>query len=130
MKNMILLHMKPNMFANNGTKVKSTNRMFFDSVDPEGLVMIARADHFGRVGPGDYGHVEEYLAERLQRFKEMMKKPFVSGQDLIEAGLEPGKNFSDILKYAEKLRIAEIDKENALKQTLAYARKLDCGNNK
>ena len=45
------------------------------------------------------------------------------GRDLIEAGLEPGEYFSELLEYAHKLRLADIEKENALKQVLAYARK-------
>jgi len=53
-----------------------------------------------------------------------MAKPFVTGKDLIAAGLTPGEDFSQILDYAHKLRLAGIEKENALKQTLAQARKL------
>ena len=52
-----------------------------------------------------------------------MAKPFLKGRDLIEAGLAPGPYFSEVLDYAHKLRLAGIDKENALKQTLSYARK-------
>ncbi|MEE1037585.1 MAG: HD domain-containing protein [Eubacterium sp.] len=129
-KNMILLHMKPNMYGASNSKIKSTNRLFFDSVDPAGLVLIARADFFGRGGAGDYSKTEEYLVQRLNRYEEMMKRPYVSGQDLIASGLVPGENFAAILKYAEKLRIAEINKESALKQILAYSRKLDCSTKK
>ena len=52
-----------------------------------------------------------------------MAKPYVTGRDLVEAGLEPGEYFSEVLAYAHKLRLAGIEKEDALKQTLAYARK-------
>ena len=52
-----------------------------------------------------------------------MAKPHVMGRDLIAAGLEPGEDFSEILEYAHKLRLAGIEKESALKQTLAYAGK-------
>ena len=53
-----------------------------------------------------------------------MAKPYVMGRDLIAAGLEPGEDFTEILEYAHKLRLAGIEKESALKQTLSYARKL------
>ena len=53
-----------------------------------------------------------------------MAKPYVTGQDLINAGLKPDDNFSEILGYAHKLRLAGIDKESAMKQALAYARKV------
>ena len=53
-----------------------------------------------------------------------MAKPYVTGRDLIDAGIEPGDDFTEILAYAHKLRLAGIDKAPALKQALAYARKL------
>ena len=52
-----------------------------------------------------------------------MKKPHVMGRDLIEAGLLPDSCFSELLSYAHKLRLANVEKDEALKQTLAYARK-------
>ena len=54
---------------------------------------------------------------------EYMSRDYVSGKDLIEAGLKPDERFSDILAYAHKLRLAGVDKESALKQTLSYAGK-------
>ena len=56
-----------------------------------------------------------------------MAKPFVMGKDLVAAGLKPDKDFTEILAYAHKLRLAGTEKENALKQTLSYARKLRGG---
>jgi tRNA nucleotidyltransferase (CCA-adding enzyme) len=46
------------------------------------------------------------------------------GRDLIEAGLKPGAEFTELLAYAHKLRLAGVEKDSALKQTLGYARKL------
>ena len=40
------------------------------------------------------------------------------------AGLKPDKDFTEILAYAHKLRLAGASKDNALKQPLAFARKL------
>ena len=45
------------------------------------------------------------------------------GRDLIAAGLKPGEDFGELLEYAHKLRLAGIDKDTALKQVLAMARK-------
>ena len=53
-----------------------------------------------------------------------MAKPYVKGQDLIDAGLVPGPEFSELLSYAHKLRLAGVDKKSALKQTLSYASKM------
>ena len=46
------------------------------------------------------------------------------GKDLVQAGLAPGENFSDILAYAHKLRLSGVDKQSALKQPLSYANSL------
>ncbi|MBQ6315331.1 MAG: tRNA nucleotidyltransferase, partial [Mogibacterium sp.] len=58
-----------------------------------------------------------------EEYKRTMEAPHVMGRDLIEAGLEPGDYFGELLEYAHKLRLAGIDKDLAMKQVLAYARK-------
>ena len=62
--------------------------------------------------------------ERLAIYRETMERPFVMGRDLVEAGLKPDKNFTDILAYAHKLRLAGVEKDAALKQTIRYAESL------
>ena len=53
-----------------------------------------------------------------------MDRPHVMGRDLIEAGLDPAVEFTEILDHAHKLRLAGVPKDSALRQTLAYARQL------
>lgn len=65
---------------------------------------------------------EDFLKERLLVFKRVMAKPFVMGADLINEGMKPGKSFSQILAYAHQLRLAEVDKAEALAQTITYAK--------
>ncbi len=124
-RNMTELHMKPNILAGAQAKVKSTNKLFDQSEDPEGLILLGRADHLGRPGTEINTEYEAFLWQRLQTYCHTMDKPYVQGSDLVAAGLVPGPEFSEILAYAHKLRLAGVDKENALKQTLAFARK--CG---
>ncbi|MGN0467000.1 MAG: CCA tRNA nucleotidyltransferase [Lachnospiraceae bacterium] len=123
--NMVELHMRPNIMARQKSKIKSTNRLFDASLDPEGLILFSIADHMGRTGSKREEETENFLKERLAIFHEMMEKPYVMGSDLVSAGLKPSKKFHEILEYAHKLRLAGVNKENALKQTLAYARKLE-----
>lgn len=123
-ENMTLLHMKPNTAANDRSSVKSTNRMFDRSVDPEDLVCIALADDRGRITDAPAASHEAFLRERLAIYREYMARPYVMGKDLIDAGLQPGKDFSQILAHAHKMRLAGVSKEQALKQTLSYARQL------
>ena len=122
--NMVEYHMKPNTVAGARSAVKVTTRMFDRSVDPEGLICIALADDRGRITQAPATDHEAFLYERLDIFRELMNRPYVMGRDLIDAGLKPGAEFTEILAYAHKLRLAGIPKENALKQTLAYARQI------
>jgi len=122
--NMTKLHMKPNIAAAVNASVKSTNKLFDQSLDPEGLICLALADDLGRVSTQPTGLQEVFLRERLALYREYMARPYVMGRDLIAAGLTPGQDFSQLLAYAHKLRLAGIEKESALKQTLAQARQL------
>lgn len=122
--NMVEYHMKPNTVAGANSAVKTTTRMFDQSIDPEGLICLALADDRGRISQTHSGDHEEFLYDRLAIFHEIMERPYVMGRDLIQAGLKPCAEFSDILAYAHKLRLAGVPKESALKQTLSYAQKI------
>lgn len=121
---MTRLHMKPNVAAHNASSVKSTNRLFDESVDPEALICLALADDRGRITAKPTPSTEEFLRERLAVYGEYMSRPYVMGKDLIAAGLQPSEHFSELLTYAHKLRLAGVEKDSALKQTLSYARRL------
>lgn len=120
--NMVELHMMPNIMANMQSSRKKSNRLFDKSLVPEDLVELSICDGLGKI-PAIFDS-ENFLKERLAHFKITMGKPYVMGRDLIEAGLEPGEDFKEILEYAHKLRLASIEKQSALRQTLAYARKM------
>ena len=122
--NMVPLHMRPNVAAYSKPALKSTNRMFDAAEAPADLIWFAEADKPVFSGSDAFTGDKEFLLERLKAYEETMAKPYVMGRDLIEAGLEPGEDFSEILAHAHKLRLAGIDKEPALKQALSYAHKL------
>ena len=122
--NLTEYHMKPNTVAGARSAVKVTTRMFDQSVDPEGLICLALADDRGRITQAPATDHEAFLMERLAVFQELMSRPYVMGRDLVEVGLKPGVEFTEILQHAHKLRLAGVPKESALKQTLAFARKL------
>jgi len=122
--NMVPLHMRPNIAAYSKPAVKSTNRMFDAAVSPEDLIWFATADRPVFSGKDAFSGDSGFLFDRLQVYKDTMAEPYVAGRDLIAAGLEPGEDFSEILAYAHKLRLAGIKKDSALKQTVTYARKM------
>jgi len=118
--NMTQLHMDPNKLAKSRSKLKRTNRMFDLSVEPFDLIQLSICDGLGKLPQNDSS--EQFLMERYEKFCQIMERPFVSGKDLIEAGISPGEEMAQILEYAHKLRLAGLEKENVLRQSLAYAR--------
>jgi len=121
--NMTRLHMKPNAIAHDHSSIKASNRMFDEAIAPEDLIYFAKADRPIRMGNDRFTDSESFLFERYQIYQETMMKPYVTGKDLIDAGIPAGKQFSKLLEYAHKLRLAGIEKESALKQTIAYYHK-------
>ena len=121
--NMTSLHMKPNAVFHDKASIKTTNRMFDQAMEPVDLIYISMADKPLIMGKDVFTDGSDFLFERYGIFKETMSRPYVTGKDLIDAGLEPDESFSKILEYAHKLRLAGIEKESALKQTLAQFRK-------
>jgi tRNA nucleotidyltransferase (CCA-adding enzyme) len=99
--------------------------MFDKSVDPAGLLCLAVADGLGKIAPREYISYDDFFIERLAIYREYMSRPYVTGQDLIDAGIKPSKSFSEYLEYAHKLRLAGIEKDSALRQTISYARKIE-----
>ena len=66
--------------------------------------------------PALFGYLKEY--------EELMKKPSVSGSDLIEAGIEISEKYSELLDYAHRLHLHGVEKDEALIRTLEYAKSL------
>ena len=122
--NMVEFHMKPNTLAAMESAIKKTNKMFDQAVEPLDLIHLAVADSLGKIAPREYYETEPFLMERLALFEEQMKKPYVSGADLLDAGFEPGEKFAKMLEYAHKLRLAGCEKESALRQTISFGKKL------
>ncbi len=119
--NLTRLHMLPHTLVSDRPPVKTSNRMFDRCADPEALVWLARADRLGTALPPEPDDTP-FLLERLARYRETMARPYVMGRDLIDAGLKPSERFSGYLEYAHRMRLAGLDKEDALRQTLALAR--------
>ena len=121
--NMTELHMRPNTVAYAKSSIKKTNRLFDEAVSPYELILFSTIDMFSERYEGERKDNLEFLLDRLEIYKEYMSRPYVTGKDLIDAGLSPGEDFKEILGYAHKLRLAGVPKDEALKQALAYARK-------
>ena len=122
-KNMMWLHMRPNMLAQARSHRKKTRQMFDLSLCPEDLILLSRADATGKLDRPYDEACEAFLNERLEDYRQVMARPMVTGQDLIDAGLKPGPRFSEWLKRARTLHFSGLDRDHALRQVLAEVRK-------
>ncbi len=125
--NMVELHMRPLISASSNSKIKKTNKMFDLSVEPNDLIYVSLADNLGKISD-DNIDIETFLIERLKKYEEMMELPYVTGEDLINSGIKPNKNFKYMLEFSHNLRLAGVKKEIALKETLKYGKKYEKNN--
>ena len=121
-KNMMWLHMRPNVLAQCRSRKKKTRQLFDLSLCPEDLILLSRADASGKTDrPYDESN-EAFLLERLEDYRRVMARPMVTGQDLVDSGLKPGPDFARWLDRARQLHFAGQDRARALAQVLAEAR--------
>ena len=133
--NLVQLHQQPDALAAAEASQTEWNHLFDQAICPADLLLLAKAVR--QVREGRTGGIlaaesslqeqlqeklQENLWQHLQKFQEMMAKPCVMGADLVAAGLKPGPQFSEILVYAHELRLAGVEKTEALEKTLAYAK--------
>lgn len=121
--NLTELHMMPNIAVAANSSIKATNKMYDQAIDPVALICLGLADGLGKLPQHANERNKAFLYERLAIYNEYMRRPYVMGRDLVEHGIVAGRDFTEYLDYAHKLRLAGVDKESAIKQVLAYVRK-------
>lgn len=121
-KNMVALHMRPNMLVAQHAGEKAYMKLFDQAISAPDLLLLAKADHQGRTVYPPYEGYEEVLRAQLARYRVRMAAPCVRGADLTAAGLTPGPAFKTALDLAHRLQLAGVRKEDALKQVLAAAK--------
>ena len=122
-KNMTWLHMRPNKLAQCHSHKKKTRRLFDESVCPEDLILLSRADATGKLDTPYDPALERWLRQRLEDYRRCVARPMVGGQDLISAGLKPGPDFSRVIARARALHFSGLEKDRALAQVLDEVRK-------
>ena len=116
--NQSLLHMRPNMLCAANSKKKKTRQLFDESLNPNDLILLSRADASGKLDEPYREETEAWLRERLEDYRRRAALPMVTGADLIAAGLKPGKDFGALLRRARMLHLSGVDKNAALRQIL------------
>lgn len=121
--NMVQLHMRPNALVYMKSGRNAFMKLFDEALVPGDLLLLAKADHMGRGEKGrDYEPLEEKLRLEFAAYGERMAQPAVTGDDLIAAGMKPGRAMGEAIAYAHRLHLAGMEKAQVLRQTLAYAR--------
>ena len=111
--NMVENHMKLHSAFNNKSKIKSTNAKFDVSICPNDLVNLTIADSASK--GTIYTEEMNWITDRLSIYEARMKEPEVTGKDLIELGIKPGPQFTEILKMTHKQHLSGVAKENVIK---------------
>ena len=120
----IPLHMRPSMLFESKSKVKKTNKLFDEAVEPKDLIYFSLCDKHVETSKEEELEGEEFLFERFRVYEETMEQPYITGKDLLELGFKSGVELGKMLELAHKLRLAGVSKEKALKQVLAvYGKK-------
>lgn len=124
-------HMSPVRLAKHNSNLTKTNTLFdeCEKISPNFgnlLICLSLDDFNGRefLNTADFltkeeqlYHLEEWLNDRYSHYLEYVSSHSeICGQDLINLGLEPGEIFTEILKKAHHLYLAEVPKEHILKQ--------------
>ena len=122
--NMSKLHMRPNMLCAADSKKRKTRQLFDESVCPNDLILLSRADASGKLDEPYREETEAWLRARLEDYRRRAAQPMVTGQDLIAAGLKPGPEFSKLLSRARTLHFSGVDRKAALRQVLGEAKKM------
>lgn len=113
--NMVELHMRANMLAKSNSSFKASRRMFDKSINGKDLILLAKADHLGRLNASPYDEHEKWLNSRLDDFNEVCSEPLVKGKDLVEMGYKPSKEFAEILEKAYNLQMSGLSKYQILR---------------
>ena len=125
-KNMVLLHMLPNMMDMQHAGQKAFNKLFDRSVCPEDLLLLCRADILGSSMTAEsYAATGNHLRDRLSAYRTVMAQPGITGADLIAAGFSPGETFHEALRLAHQLQLSGVPREEAFPQVLAFLRRME-----
>lgn len=115
-------HMRPNILAKNNSSDKAVRKLIVETsgklVNIQDGILLAKADRTGR-GSDDMQvyNIDEWWNEKLASVNDNKTtiKPLVTGADLINIGYTQGKELGEILKYAFKLQIDGMSREEILK---------------
>ncbi len=106
--NMCLLHMKPNIYSHDKSRILKTNIMFDSSICPNDLIYLSICDRLGSSKDNDY---EDFLFDRLSIYISYMNNDYITGKDLIDMGITNKNYFKKILDEVHHMRLCGQNKK-------------------
>ncbi len=89
------------------------------SLCPEDLVLAEKIRLIARGGDEKAASLAE---TRLNEYRDLISRPGVTGDDLRSRGLAPGPQIGRALKYARRLALTGVPKEQALEETVQWSK--------
>ena len=112
-------HMKPFMMYNEKSSQYKWMTFFDELRHPDELLLLSTCDSNGRLYIKDHSDREEYLSEKLNDYRELMKQPEIMGRDLLDMGYKPGPDFSKMIEFTHKNHLKGISKEDSIERMIA-----------
>ena len=91
-----------------------TNKFFDGLKNPEDLILVTCADRTN-ASESEVEYYKDWLTDKLSEYKDLMKEPQVMGRDLIELGMKPSPEFSEILADAHARHLRYEDKDSVMR---------------
>lgn len=115
-------HMRLNALYPNGSD-KAIRKLSMDT-NIQDLRLFSEADYRGRgVVERDFTPISDWFESRLKEAGADKKiSPLVTGKDLIEQGMKPGKDFTVILNKAMDYQLEGMEKDAIINELLSQAR--------
>ena len=111
---MVEWHDRPLALYNGQSSETKTNRLFDSMKHPNGLILLTCADRT-TASDKDIEEYKHWLSDRLDKYEERMKFPEVTGEDLIEMGMKPSREFSAILADTHDRHLRGEDRDTVLR---------------
>jgi putative nucleotidyltransferase with HDIG domain len=120
---------KHHMALHDITKMKKVHkiRLLLGRKNIDDLLILGIADTLGTAGNNRVPNYEaakqlqEIINKYKNQFPEMLPQQIITGNDLIEAGQHPGKEFSGALQVAYNLQLnGELNKRKLLNQAISF----------
>ena len=121
---MVKLHMAPLFYYRQQAAPSLTRALLDQSVCPEDLLVLTRADGCGKGSPQP-PEKDAFWQARYEDFLAWRQRPRVTGADLVASGIQPGTEMGRLLAMTYQWSLEDVPREEALRRALQAAQKTE-----